>query len=257
MPSFIRNTSGGKAISGGALAPRSRRGNSTDQVASYWSGGGLSAPATVEVLAAGGGSYGANWAFSTTGYDGGGGGNTTYNASTPVSAGVSYTITVGGQTSSSSAVLGSTVTATGTTGRTGNGNGGVGQVSAPGNAGTSGTSAASTITGVTRGHGGGGGGGVRYGAGYGANGGTAGAGGIQNGLSTGESGTRGGGGGGASDANVWGGGGGGQGGAGEVIIAYPDSFAIAATTTGSPTYSNTSRAGYHVYIFTGSGSITF
>lgn len=39
MPSFIRNTSGGKAISGGALAPRSRRGNNTDQVNSYWSGG--------------------------------------------------------------------------------------------------------------------------------------------------------------------------------------------------------------------------
>jgi hypothetical protein len=40
MPSFIRNTSGGKAISGGSLAPRSRRGNNTDQVNSYWSGGG-------------------------------------------------------------------------------------------------------------------------------------------------------------------------------------------------------------------------
>jgi hypothetical protein len=39
MPSFIRNLSGGKAISGGALAPRSRRGN-TGQVAAYWSGGG-------------------------------------------------------------------------------------------------------------------------------------------------------------------------------------------------------------------------
>ena len=39
MPSFITNLSGGKAISGGALAPRSRRGNSTAQVASYWSGG--------------------------------------------------------------------------------------------------------------------------------------------------------------------------------------------------------------------------
>jgi hypothetical protein len=42
-----------------------------------------------------------------------------------------------------------------------------------------------------------------------------------------------------------------------VIIAYPDSFTVAASTTGSPTYSNSSRTGYHVYIFTGSGTITF
>lgn len=37
MPSFLRNTSGGKAISGGALSPRNRRGN-TNPVASYWAG---------------------------------------------------------------------------------------------------------------------------------------------------------------------------------------------------------------------------
>lgn len=38
MPSFLKNTAGGKAISGGALQPRGRRGN-TAQVASYWAGG--------------------------------------------------------------------------------------------------------------------------------------------------------------------------------------------------------------------------
>lgn len=38
MPSFLKNTAGGKAISGGALQPRGRRGN-TAQVASYWTGG--------------------------------------------------------------------------------------------------------------------------------------------------------------------------------------------------------------------------
>ena len=38
MPSFIRNTSGGTAVSGGALAPRSRRGN-TNQADDYWRGG--------------------------------------------------------------------------------------------------------------------------------------------------------------------------------------------------------------------------
>ena len=37
MPSFLKNTAGGKAISGGALQPRGRRGN-TNQVASYWAG---------------------------------------------------------------------------------------------------------------------------------------------------------------------------------------------------------------------------
>lgn len=226
-----------------------------------WFGSGwtatLQAPPTVEVLAAGGGSYGASWAFTATGYDGGGGGQTSYNASVSVTAGTAYTITVGGQTASSSAALGSTVTASGTTGRTGNGNGGLGQSSAPGNAGTNGTSASTTITGVTRLHGGGGGGGVRYGAGSGASGGTGGAGGTQNGLTAGGAGVRGGGGGGSADANVWGGGWGGSGGAGEVIIAYPSTYAAAAATTGSPEYSSTSRSGYHVYIFTGSGTITF
>ena len=39
MPSFLKNTSGGKAISGGSLSPRSRRGNNSDQVVSYWAGG--------------------------------------------------------------------------------------------------------------------------------------------------------------------------------------------------------------------------
>jgi hypothetical protein len=42
-----------------------------------------------------------------------------------------------------------------------------------------------------------------------------------------------------------------------VIIAYSQDFTIAAATTGSPTYSDSSRAGFHVYTFTGSGSITF
>jgi hypothetical protein len=41
-----------------------------------------------------------------------------------------------------------------------------------------------------------------------------------------------------------------------VIVAYSSVYRI-ALTTGSPTYSNTSRSGYHVYTFTGSGSITF
>jgi len=47
---------------------------------------------------------------------------------------------------------------------------------------------------------------------------------------------------------------GGNGGSGIVIVRYADTFA-AASTTGSPTYTNT--GGYHIYKFTGSGSITW
>jgi hypothetical protein len=42
-----------------------------------------------------------------------------------------------------------------------------------------------------------------------------------------------------------------------VIVAYSQDYKEATATTGSPTYSGVSRAGYHVYTFTGSGSITF
>jgi hypothetical protein len=48
---------------------------------------------------------------------------------------------------------------------------------------------------------------------------------------------------------------GGSGGSGVVIIAYPTTFSVASATTGGPTYSS-ARAGYHVYTFTSSGSIT-
>jgi hypothetical protein len=47
----------------------------------------------------------------------------------------------------------------------------------------------------------------------------------------------------------------GSGGSGVVIIRYADTYGNAASTTGSPTFSNT--GGYKIYIFNGSGSITF
>jgi hypothetical protein len=50
---------------------------------------------------------------------------------------------------------------------------------------------------------------------------------------------------------------GGSGGSGVVVIAYESTYPVAASTTGSPTYSSASRSGYHVYTFTASGSITF
>jgi hypothetical protein len=62
-------------------------------------------------------------------------------------------------------------------------------------------------------------------------------------------------------ANTGGGGGGGggltgaAGGSGIVIIAYPDKYATATATTGSPTV--TTSGGYRIYAFTGNGSITF
>ena len=63
--------------------------------------------------------------------------------------------------------------------------------------------------------------------------------------------------------NTGGGGGGlgwttgtaGSGGSGVVIIRYPDTYPLAASTTGSPTVTN--PTGYRVYTFTVSGSITF
>jgi hypothetical protein len=59
----------------------------------------------------------------------------------------------------------------------------------------------------------------------------------------------GGGAGGSRDAN------GGTGGSGIVVIRYPDTYALAAATTGSPTV--TTAGGYRVYAWTGNGSITF
>ena len=45
------------------------------------------------------------------------------------------------------------------------------------------------------------------------------------------------------------------GGSGLVVIRYADTFADAASTTGSPTFTTT--GGYKIYKWTGSGSITF
>jgi hypothetical protein len=46
-----------------------------------------------------------------------------------------------------------------------------------------------------------------------------------------------------------------NGGSGVVVVRYPNNFKDAASTTGSPTFTNT--GGYKIYKFTSSGTITF
>jgi hypothetical protein len=48
---------------------------------------------------------------------------------------------------------------------------------------------------------------------------------------------------------------GGNGGGGTIRISYPDNFANAVSTTGSPTLTTT--GGLKIYTFTANGSITF
>lgn len=331
MPSFHKNTSGGASVSGGALAPRSRRGN-TNQADGYWRGGavgGLTPTLEYLVLAGGGGSGYASGAPSVGGAGGGAGGyrssvvgeysgglQTAESLFVPV-AGTQYTVTVGGggggQTNGSNSVF-STITSTG---------GGAGQYQATSTDGGSGAGypewyawhytqfghptlspkqgsggAADGLTGASvfgNSIGGGSGGGAGGTWSATANGDKVGLSSVISGSSVG----RGGGGGGsgydgdnrinawwqsfegysatynyqygggrgglggagyAGEANKGGGGGSGQntasgGGSGVVILRYPDNYDAAATTTGSPTITVT--GGFRIYVFDGSGSITF
>ena len=231
------------------------------------------APSTVEVLVVGGGGAGSRVAavFGTTGAGGSGSGGTK-NTSLAVTAGSALTVTVGGggTTSTTTGTAGGTSTFNGVSNVGANpggadggapiagvggtytgGRGGRGGVATSGSGDPGGAGWFDSINGASHQKGGGGGGASRSG--------TAGAGGAG-----------GGGGGGrgsanavAGTANTGGGGGGGNtglsggGGSGVVIIAYPQTFLAATATTGSPTYSSVSRSGYHVYTFTGTGSITF
>jgi hypothetical protein len=140
----------------------------------------------------------------------------------------------------------------------GGGGGGASAVGAVGNGGVGGIGGAgssSSISGSSVTYAGGGGGGASSTGGSGgssiggAGGSGGGAGGAVGTINTGS----GGGGGGAIGSG--GGSTGGAGGSGVVIIRYADTYAVAVSTTGSPTI--TVAGGYRVYQFTSSGSITF
>jgi hypothetical protein len=244
---------------------------------SAWTG--QKTPAVNYLVVAGGGGGGGY-------YGAGGGGGGLLQGNLPVSAGSALTVTVGGGGAGSSNGYGtngsnsifSTVTSTGGGGgaggstasvKTGNsgGSGGGGQITnstgtAGGGSGVfgQGNSGGSVTTSASNAGGGGGGAGTvspvynggagiasdisgtrtaYAGGGGGNNNGTAGTGGAGGGGSFNSAGT----------ANTGGGGGGDNssaGGSGIVIISYPDTYAAATSTTGSPTVSTS-----------GSGSISF
>lgn len=240
---------GGTAVSGGPLAPRSRR--SVVGQADSVRRGGVSAP-IIRYLLVGGGAAGETGVNNNIYQGRGGGGGGGYEvASLAVNAGTVYTVTVAGYSGgggnptnafSTTANGGSSVNGgTGTAGKTG-GSGGTN--------GGGGTGWTSDISGATTYYGGGGGGATDNGSGGGAGGGGNGGAAYQGGGS-GAANTGGGGGGGGF---VFGSGGG-AGASGQVVIKYADSYAAANATTGSP--SVTVSGGFRTYTFNGSGSITW
>jgi hypothetical protein len=242
MPRALIETFGGKAMAGGALAPRSRRGVQ-GQVDSVRRGGGKTPPVIQYLLVAGGGTGGTGSNPGAFNGGGGGGGGGSYAPSFQTASDTQYTITVGGSASPTSA-FGATV------------NGGTSGNGAPGGTG-------STANGATSYTGGNGGPGFFFYSGSPP----------QPGYTppaiSGTSTTYGAGGpvgaGGGGGANTGNGGGGGDGvysqpgvpgGSGIVIIKYATSFEVASATTGSVSYSS-AQSGFHTYTFTGSGTITW
>lgn len=238
-------------------------------------------PISVDYLVVAGGAGGKNYA-------GGGAGQVTSVSTASLTRSTSYTVTIGAggalNTNGSNSVFSSTTASLGNkpvsdyvggtsgngyaggTGKAGSSNsdpwlgGGGGGASAVGGNNTSSTQAgvggagtASSITGSSVTYGGGGGGGVEGSAGSRGTGGSGGGGNGSGpvGSPAGSAGT----------ANTGGGGGGGDGGntvngfAGGSGVIIVRALEAATATTGSPTY--TTSGSYHIYKFTGSGSITY
>jgi hypothetical protein len=99
MTGFNRVLRGGRSVSGNAEAPRSRRGNQTAQVDTYWSGltPAVSAGYPIEFFAVGGGGGGGagfnNGSTASQGGTGGGGGGSQTAVLNRIAG--TYTITVG------------------------------------------------------------------------------------------------------------------------------------------------------------------
>lgn len=211
--------------------------------------GGNSLFSAFATTAIGGGLGCTNGQFAAGSGGSGGGGGDTY--------------TTGGSGTSGQGFAGGNAVASGSPAYGGGGGGGAGAVGGTGSnitkGGDGGVGLSNSLSGSAVFYAGGGGG-SSQGSGANSAGGNGGGGGGGGGTAgtfvTGVAGTanRGGGGGGGG-YNGGSSGAGGAGGSGVVIISYADSYAVAASTTGSPTV--TLANGNRIYTFTTSGTITF
>jgi hypothetical protein len=239
-------------------------GGSAGGTASVGSNGTNSVFGTVSSRGGGRGSNGAGIAYDPSGGGGGGAGGS--------GGGSGYRFTVGGAAATGQ---GNTGGFAGPGEQGSGGGGGAGAVGGNGSnsptcytGGNGGNGLASSITGTPVTYAGGGGAGGLGDGGYNGRGGTGGTGGGGTGAGNNGVYTTPGGNATAGTTNLGGGGGGGArnvpgnpaalgaaGGSGVVVIRYADSFAAAASTTGSP--EATTADGFRIYRWTGSGSITF
>ncbi len=255
------NNSRGGGGGGGAGGLRSASGYAVTPGTTYTVTVGAGAAGATTLTAV----SGSNSVFDTITSVGGGGGASTFSGSGALTGGS------GGGGEGDSFLTGANGTAgqgnkggngQSTTFATTGGGGGGGAVGSNGTTsanGVGGSGMSSSITGTSVVYAGGGGGGGNgndvpgpVGAAGGSGGG--GAGGTVSNGNAGTSNTGGGGGGAGANYNLSSKNGG-AGGSGVVILRYPDAYSDAASTTGSPLYSNV--GGYKIYKFTSSGSITF